>query len=87
MDKSKEFLSLIVSSIAQYPFTIDAVTDEMGVLLTLSPSKEDIGRIIGKEGSTANSIRTLLRVVGMSENARVNLKINEPSGGKYVIKE
>jgi hypothetical protein len=41
-----------------------------------------MGKIIGKDGNTAKSLRTLLRVVGMKHNARVNLKINEPVGGK-----
>jgi predicted RNA-binding protein YlqC (UPF0109 family) len=56
--------------------------DEMGVLLTLTVAPEDMGKIIGKDGNIAKAIRTLLRVVGMKHNARVNLKINEPMGGK-----
>ena len=56
--------------------------DEMGVLLTLTVAPEDMGKIIGKDGNIAKAIRTLLRVVGMKHNARVNLKINEPIGGK-----
>lgn len=56
--------------------------DEMGVLLTLTVSPEDMGKIIGKDGNIAKAIRTLLRVVGMKHNARVNMKINEPMGGK-----
>ena len=58
--------------------------DEMGVLLTLTVAPEDMGKIIGKDGNIAKAIRTLLRVVGMKHNARVNLKINEPIGGKRV---
>ena len=54
----------------------------MGVLLTLDIHAEDMGKIIGRQGATAKSIRTLLRVVGMKNSARVNLKINEPEGGK-----
>ena len=53
----------------------------MGVLLTLECSAADMGKIIGRQGNTAKSIRTLLRVVGMKNNSRVNLKINEPIGG------
>ncbi|TSC67380.1 MAG: hypothetical protein G01um101472_432, partial [Parcubacteria group bacterium Gr01-1014_72] len=49
--------------------------------LTLSVSPADMGKIIGRMGNTAKAIRTLLRVVGMKNNARVNLKINEPEGG------
>jgi hypothetical protein len=53
----------------------------MGVLLTLSVNPADMGKVIGRMGNTAKAIRTLLRVVGMKNNARVNLKINEPEGG------
>ncbi len=56
--------------------------DEMGVLLTLTVHPDDMGKIIGRDGNIAKAIRTLLRVVGMKHNARVNLKINEPQGGK-----
>jgi uncharacterized protein len=51
----------------------------MGVLMTLDVNPADMGKIIGREGNTAKAIRTLLRVVGMKNNARVNLKINEPA--------
>jgi len=50
----------------------------MGVLITLKVEKEDMGKIIGKNGQTAKSIRTLLRIIGSKHNARVNLKIVEP---------
>jgi predicted RNA-binding protein Jag len=50
--------------------------------MTLTVHSEDMGKIIGRSGNTAKAIRTLLRVVGMKNNARVNLKINEPEGGK-----
>ncbi|KKP93403.1 MAG: hypothetical protein US00_C0007G0025 [Candidatus Nomurabacteria bacterium GW2011_GWF2_36_126] len=43
-----------------------------------------MGKIIGRQGNTAKAIRTLLRVIGMKNNARVNLKINEPEGGRVV---
>jgi predicted RNA-binding protein YlqC (UPF0109 family) len=55
--------------------------DEMGVLLTLDVNSADMGKVIGRSGNTAKAIRTLLRVVGMKNNARVNLKVNEPIGG------
>jgi len=54
----------------------------MGVLLRLDVDAADMGTIIGRGGATAKAIRTLLRVVGIKNNARVNLKINEPEGGK-----
>ena len=61
--------------------------DEMGVLLTLTVHPEDMGKIIGKSSKTAEALRILLRVVGMKGNARVNLKINEPVGGKRTLSE
>ena len=84
MDKDQEFLEYTIKSLVDNP---DAVVttrgvDEMGVLLTLTVHPDDMGKIIGKEGNTAKALRTLLRVVGMKHNARVNLKINEPAGGK-----
>lgn len=62
--------------------SVERVVDEMGVLITLSVNQEDMGMVIGREGSTAKALRTLLRVVGARNNARVNLKINEPEGSE-----
>ena len=80
----KEFLELLVKELVEHPedVKIDRTVDEMGVLLTLSIHRDDMGKIIGRSGNTAKAIRTLLRVVGMKHNARVNLKINEPEGGE-----
>jgi predicted RNA-binding protein YlqC (UPF0109 family) len=79
----KEFLEFIVQSIVTNPagVKVTRVVDEMGVLLTLDVDPADMSRVIGRMGNTAKAIRTLLRVVGMKHNARVNLKINEPAGG------
>jgi len=81
MEKSKAFLEYIVTSLVEFPneVNIDSQIDEMGVLLTLHVSKEDMGKVIGREGNTAKAIRTLLRVIGMRDNARINLKIAEPT--------
>jgi len=78
-----QFLEYVVKSLVDNPgdVKINRSVDEMGVLLTLSVNPEDMGKIIGRMGNTAKAIRTLLRVVGMKNNARVNLKINEPEGG------
>jgi hypothetical protein len=54
----------------------------MGVLLTLSVNKDDMGKVIGRSGATAKAIRTVLRIVGMKNDARVNLKIEEPEGSE-----
>ena len=60
----------------------DRKVDEMGVLITLKVDPADMGKIIGRNGATAKAIRSLLRVVGIKNNARVNLKIEEPEGGR-----
>ena len=79
----QEFLEYLVKSLVDNPGSVKVsrVVDEMGVLLTLDIAPEDMGKVIGRMGNTAKAIRTLLRVVGMKNNARVNLKINEPEGG------
>ncbi len=83
MENDVKFLDFIVKSLVEKPeeVKITRTVDEMGVLMTLDVSPSDMGKIIGREGNTAKAIRTLLRVVGMKNNARVNLKINEPVGG------
>ena len=79
-EKDLEFVQFIVEQIVDDPSAvhIERTVDEMGVLLTLKVNKEDMGKIIGKNGQTAKSIRTLLRIIGSKNNARVNLKIVEP---------
>ena len=83
MNEDQQFLETVVKSLVDHPESvhINRTVDEMGVLLTLDVHAEDMGKIIGRSGNTAKAIRTLLRVVGMKNNARVNLKINEPEGG------
>ncbi|MEX0649676.1 MAG: KH domain-containing protein [Candidatus Andersenbacteria bacterium] len=78
-----EFVEYVVKSIVDHPedVKLDRDIDEMGVLITLTVNPEDMGQVIGRSGATAKSIRTLLRVIGARNNARVNLKINEPEGG------
>lgn len=84
MEQDYAFLDFVVKALVDNPdaVVINRTVDEMGVLLTLTVHADDMGKIIGKDGNTAKSLRTLLRVVGMKHNARVNLKINEPQGGK-----
>jgi predicted RNA-binding protein YlqC (UPF0109 family) len=79
----QEFLEYVIKALVDKPdkIVITRVVDEMGVLLTLTVDQEDMGKIIGRSGNTAKAIRTLLRVVGMKNTARVNLKVNEPEGG------
>lgn len=85
-ERDKEFLEYLIKALVDNPndVKVDRTIDEMGVLLTLSVSPADMGKIIGRKGNTAKAIRTLLRVVGMKNNARVNMKINEPEGSTFV---
>lgn len=83
-ERDQEFLEFVVKGLVEHgdAVKIGRSVDEMGVLLTLDLHPEDMGKVIGRSGNTAKAIRTLLRVVGMKHNARVNLKINEPPGGQ-----
>lgn len=83
MELDQKFLEDLVKALVDHPEAVktNRTVDEMGVLLTLDVHAEDMGKIIGRSGNTAKAIRTLLRVVGMKNEARVNLKINEPDGG------
>lgn len=78
----QKFLEFVVKSIVDNPddVKIERKVDEMGVLLTLRVNARDMGQVVGREGSTAKAIRSLLRIVGIKSNARVNLKIEEPEG-------
>lgn len=84
MELDHAFLEYVIKALVDNPdaVTITRTVDEMGVLLTLTVHPDDMGKIIGRDGNIAKALRTLLRVVGMKHNARVNLKINEPVGGK-----
>lgn len=78
-------MEYIVRSIVGHPddVKIERTLDERGVLLSLSINPEDMGYVIGKQGQTARSIRTLLKIVGAKNDARVNLKILEPEGSTH----
>lgn len=80
--RDEQFLEFLVKSIVDHPedVKVDRKVDEMGVLLSLKVNPLDMGQIVGKKGSTAQAIRSLLRIVGIKNNARVNLKIIEPEG-------
>ena len=81
-EHDKAFLEYVVKALVDNPndVKIERTVDEMGVLITLTVNPADMGKIIGRMGNTAKAIRTLLRIIGMKNNARVNLKINEPAG-------
>lgn len=79
----QEFVEFIVKAIVDSPDKVETKrsVDEMGVLIELSVDPSDMGKVIGKSGQNAQALRTLLRVLGAKNNARVNLKILEPEGG------
>jgi predicted RNA-binding protein YlqC (UPF0109 family) len=79
----QQFIEYIVKSLVSKPdeVKIERRIDEKGVLLELTVDPEDLGRVIGKRGATAQSLRTLLRALGTKQDARYNLKIIDPSGG------
>jgi uncharacterized protein len=78
----QEFLEYLVKSLVDHPddVKVDRKVDEMGVLLSLKVNPMDMGQVVGRQGATAKAIRSLLRIVGIKNNARVNLKIEEPEG-------
>ena len=82
--KDQDFVESVVRSIVNNPDDVvtERAVDEMGVLITLKINPEDMGYVIGKQGQTARAIRTLLKIVGAKEKARVNLKIYEPEGSR-----
>ena len=83
-NSDQEFVEYIVRGIVGHPDDVktERTVDEMGVLITLHINPEDMGYVIGRQGQTARSIRTLLKIVGAKNNARVNLKIHEPEGSR-----
>ena len=78
----REFVEYLIKQIVNKPDSVEVTrrTDEMGVLLEVKVDPEDMGLLIGRAGSTAKAIRTLARIVGMRNNARVNLRIIEREG-------
>src|SRR6187397_2013334 len=83
----QQFVEYIVKSLVSNPdaVSVERIIDEKGVLLTLTVDPEDLGRVIGKRGATAQSLRTLLRALGTKNDARYNLKIidnGEPGAGR-----
>lgn len=82
----QQFIEFIVKSLVSKPdaVTVERRIDEKGVLLELTVDPEDLGRVIGKRGATAQSLRTLLRALGTKNDARYNLKIvdnGQPGAG------
>ena len=88
-EKDQSFLEFLVKSIVDHPedVVVERKVDEMGVLLSLRVNPLDMGQIVGRQGSTAKAIRSLLRIVGVKNHARVNLKIVEPEGSTRLPRE
>ncbi len=82
----QQFVEYIVKSLVGHPddVSVERIIDEKGVLLSLTVHPEDLGRVIGKRGITAQSLRTLLRALGTKNDARYNLKIVNTDGGRDV---
>jgi uncharacterized protein len=78
----QEFVEYVVKALVDHPedVSVKRSVDDMGVLIELTVRGEDMGKVIGKDGRTAKSIRTLLRVLGAKNDERVNMKIVEPEG-------
>ena len=78
----QQFVVYTVKALVGHPedVVVDRTIDEKGVLLTLTVNPADLGRVIGKRGSTAQSLRTLLRALGAKNDARYNLKIVNNDG-------
>ncbi|MEK9158210.1 MAG: KH domain-containing protein [Patescibacteria group bacterium] len=83
-EPDRDFVEYIIKAIVNNPDKVEVVrtVDELGVLLSVKVAREDMGLLIGRSGSTAKAVRTLARIVGMRNNARVNLRIEEPEGGR-----
>jgi len=84
MVNDKEFLEEIVKKLVANPndVHVERTVDEMGVLLSLNVNPADIGYVIGKEGQTITSLRTLVRIVGAKNNSRTTIKVIEPEGSR-----
>lgn len=82
--KDQEFVEYVVKSLVNNPEDVstERTVDEMGVLITLKINQEDMGIIIGRQGQNARALRTLTKIIGAKNNARVNLKIYEPEDAR-----
>ena len=87
----QQFIEYVVKSLVGNPddVVVERLIDEKGVLLTLTVNPDDLGRVIGKRGATAQSLRTLLRALGTKNDARYNLKIvnNDDDRDNYTASE
>lgn len=84
MEQDQIFVDYLIKAIVNNPDAVhtERTVDERGVLITLHVDPSDMGYVIGRDGQTARAVRTLLKIVGAKNNARVNLKIYEPEGSR-----
>ncbi len=80
-----DYLEAIVRPLLQDPesLIINQTQDPMGVLLTISVSPRDMGRVIGKAGAHVQAMRTLMHMFGLVNAAKISIKVLEPKGGKH----
>lgn len=85
MEKDAEILEVLIRELVdnQEDVKVERAVDEMGVLLSVHLNAEDMGKIIGREGTIAKALRTIIRAIGMKNGARVNIKIVEPPGSTF----
>jgi len=76
-----DFVRYILEQLCDHKdkITVDANKDDLGILVTVTVAEEDMGKLIGKQGQTIGSLRTLVRIIGARDGERVNLKVLEPS--------
>ena len=88
-ERDQQFIEYVVKMLVDKPeaVRVERRIDDRGVLITLDVHPDDMGMVIGREGMTAKALRTLLRVIGARNDARVNLKINEPEGSERPRRE
>jgi len=77
----QEFLENILKSLVNHPedVKVERTVDEMGVLLTIKVNPADVGMVIGRKGNTIRAIRTLVKIVGLKNRARINIKLEQPT--------
>ena len=85
MEEIRQFFEGLVKLIVEDPdaVRVEMTRDELGVLLSLHVAQKDMGQVIGRDGATANALRTLIRIMGSRQKATLSLKIIEPEGSTF----
>lgn len=84
-----ELLTLLLQNMVEDAGAVQvhSGTDDMGVLLTVHVAKQDMGKVLGREGATIAAIRACMRVVGMKRSARISIRVDEPAPVRYSYPE